>query len=56
MSKKAIGTRCKTGEICPESGVWKVEGNPSTTAPIAKNNKFPPYNNKAVVWILTQYA
>ena len=33
-----INTTRKTGEICPESGVWKVVGYPSTTAPIAKSN------------------
>ena len=55
-SKKPIGTRCKTGQTCPESGVWKVEGRPSTTAPIAKGNRFPPYDGKSVVWVLIQYA
>ena len=28
----------KTGEKCPVSGVWKVDGFPTTTAPIAKGN------------------
>ncbi len=51
-----IGTRARTGEICPESGVWKVEGGHSTTAPIAKGNRMPPYDGKAVTWILIQYA
>jgi hypothetical protein len=56
MSKVPLGTECKTGEICPESGVWEVKGQPSTTAPIAINNRFPPYQNKAVIWKLIQYA
>jgi hypothetical protein len=51
-----IGTTARTGERCPESGVWKVVGNPSTTAPIAKHNVMPPYNNQAVTWRLTSYA
>jgi hypothetical protein len=56
-AKKApIGTRAHTGEICPESGVWKVEGNPTTTAPIAKHNRMPPYGGRAVTWVLIQYA
>ena len=55
-SKKPLGTTAKTGEICPESGVWKTQGYPSTTAPIAKGNKMPPYNGQAVVWQLIQYA
>ncbi|MEM7144865.1 MAG: hypothetical protein AAF591_06995 [Verrucomicrobiota bacterium] len=55
-TKVPLGTKARTGEICPESGVWKVVGTPTTTAPIAKGNKVPPYNNQAVVWMLIQYA
>ncbi|MFI6130060.1 hypothetical protein [Micromonospora sp. NPDC051141] len=51
-----IGTTARTGERCPESGVWKVVGTPSTTAPIAKNNTMPPHGGRAVTWQLTQYA
>jgi hypothetical protein len=56
MAKKPLGTKAKTGEICPESGVWKVVGNPSTTAPISEGNRMPPYNNSAVTWELIEYA
>jgi len=52
----AIGRTASTGEICPESGVWKVVGTPSTTAPIAKGNRMPPYDGKAVTWELIQIA
>lgn len=55
-TKRPVGTRAKTGETCPESGVWKVEGYPSTTAPIAKGNRMPPYGGKAVTWVLIQHA
>jgi hypothetical protein len=51
-----VGRTAKTGEICPESGIWKVIGQPSTTAPIAKGNKMPPYKDKAVHWLLIQLA
>jgi len=54
--KKPIGTTARTGENCPESGVWKVVGTPSTTAPIAKGNRMPPYSRKAVSWTLVRYA
>lgn len=56
VKRAPIGTRAKTGEVCPESGKWKVEGTPSTTAPIAKGNRMPPYDNRAVTWILIEYA
>jgi hypothetical protein len=52
----AVGRTAKTGEVCPESGVWKVQGSPSTTAPIAQGNRMPPYNNAAVTWQLIQLA
>ena len=53
--KAPIGTTARTGETCPESGVWQPVGY-STTAPIAKHNRMPPYNNQAVTWTLIQYA
>ncbi|MBP2239413.1 hypothetical protein J2Z31_005960 [Sinorhizobium kostiense] len=53
---KPIGTTARTAEICPESGVWKVIGLPTTTAPIAKGNRMPPYSGKAVTWKLVSYA
>ncbi len=56
MTRKPLGTKAKTGENCPESGVWKVVGTPSTTAPIAVGNKIPPYDGKAVTWELISYA
>ena len=56
FSRKPLGTKASTGESCPESGVWKVVGRPTTTAPIAKTNRMPPYDNKAVTWELIQYA
>jgi hypothetical protein len=56
MAKKPIGTTATTGEKCPESGVWKSQDTPSTTAPIAINNVMPPHNKKAVTWKLISYA
>lgn len=52
----AVGRTARTGEKCPESGVWKVVGEPSTTAPIAINNVMPPYGDKAVTWQLIMLA
>ncbi|WP_210243289.1 hypothetical protein [Mesorhizobium sp. B2-3-11] len=56
-AKVPLGTKKRTGETSPESGVWKVDDlYDSTTAPIAKGNIFPPYKSKAVTWVLIQYA
>lgn len=51
-----LGTTARTGSACPESGVWKVVGSPTTTAPIAVGNRFPPYGGIAVTWMLVMYA
>ena len=57
LAKVPLGTKKRTGEVCPESGVWKVDDlYDTTTAPIAKGNVFPPYKGKAVYWKLIQYA
>ena len=55
-SRKPIGTTARTGEKCPESGVWEVVGTPTTTAPISESNVMPPYGGKAVTWRLKAYA
>lgn len=56
ITRSPIGTTARTGQKCPDSGVWKVVGTPTTTAPIAKGNVMPPYRDKAVTWKLTQHA
>ncbi|WP_314299459.1 hypothetical protein [Capnocytophaga sputigena] len=56
MKRYPLGITARTGEKCPESGVWKVEGKETTTAPIAKGDTMPPYKNKGVTWVLIQYA
>jgi hypothetical protein len=53
---KPIGTTAKTGEKCPESGVWESQDSSPTTAPIAVGNTMPPHNAKAVTWKLIRYA
>jgi hypothetical protein len=55
-AKWPLGTMRKTGESCPESGVWESQDYPSTTAPISVGNILPPHRQKSVVWKLIQYA
>jgi len=54
-SRVPLGTKVRTGSICPESGVWRADCF-TETAPIAKGNRMPPYRKQAVYWILIQYA
>lgn len=56
MAKTPLGTTRKTGEKCPESGIWEAQSTPSTTIPLTEGETFPPYNNKSVTWKLIQYA
>lgn len=56
MTKRPLGTTARTGERCPESGVWQAQARPSTTAPIAKGNVMPPYRGAAITWKLIAYA
>ncbi len=54
--KVPLGTMRRTGEKCPESGVWESQDFPSTTGPFAYSNVFPPHNGRAVYWKLIRYA
>ena len=54
--RKPLGNTAKTGEKCPESGVWEVVGTPSTTAPISEYDTMPPYRGNGVTWKLIAYA
>lgn len=51
----AVGTRVRTGQSCPESGVWRVADVPAATAPIAIHNVMPPYRGQAVTWELVRH-
>lgn len=53
--KHPIGTKARTGEKCPESGIWRPDTG-GDTAPIAKGNVMPPSKGQAAVWTLIQYA
>ena len=54
--RNPIGLVARTGETCPESGIWQTLSSPPTTAPIAKGNRMPPYNGAAVTWKLIRYS
>ncbi|MBG6131758.1 hypothetical protein IWQ47_003500 [Aquimarina sp. EL_43] len=56
MARVPLGTTRKTGEKCPESGVWESQGTPSTTIPLSEGETFPPYNDEDTTWKLIAYA
>ena len=52
----AVGAKARTGQRCPESGIWSVEHMTTATMPIAIHNLMPPYQNQPVTWVLVQHA
>jgi nucleoside 2-deoxyribosyltransferase len=55
--RKPTGTIARTGEICPESGMWKTRKDPPTsTMPFTKGVKMPHYEGRAIIWKLVSYA
>lgn len=52
----AVGRIAHTGEVCPESGVWRSLDSRPTTAPIARGNRMPPHGGMSVNWQLVQLA
>lgn len=45
----------RTGDFCPESGIWGVVGNDDVTAPIAVGATMPPHMGRAVDWRLRDH-
>lgn len=48
--KTHVGTLAKTGERCPESGIWKVLEAPSFTVSINEGSLMPPFKGRSVSW------
>jgi hypothetical protein len=63
----ALGTRFHTGQINPQSGVYRWDGNVNGSSfpqpgsnqreiPLSRGEKFPPCNSVACYWKLIRYA
>lgn len=65
----AIQIRCRTGQSCPKSGVYRFDGYLDGTnlpaphpgereIPLAEHNTAPPIHsaNKGCYWLLVRYA
>lgn len=44
------GATAKTGQSCPQSGLWRVAGQPAFLTVMAKGHVVPPCRGKTVVW------
>ena len=56
MAKTPLGTTKKTGQKCPESGIWEAQSKPIDTIPLSKGETFPPHNGDSTYWKLISYA
>jgi hypothetical protein len=45
-------TKAKTGESCPQGGIWHPVGSPNETRAIGVGNTMPPTPNGAKEWVL----
>lgn len=46
----------ESGKKCPAGGIWKVEGEITTTRPLSKGETMPEYCGKKVKWRLLYQA
>lgn len=56
MARTPLGTIRRTGQKCPESGVWEAQSSPKGTIPLSEDETFPPHNGGATDWKLIAYA
>lgn len=51
-----VGQLAKTGEPCPESGLWQPLNSRSAAMAFSLGHQMPPHQKKPVVWRLVQRA
>lgn len=49
------GSKASSGQLCPQSGVWKSEVH-QVVVGISKGNVMPQYQSQSVEWQLTKYS
>lgn len=54
--KNPIGTIVRSGQRCPENGVWALQDQPSTQLSLSQANIFPPHDGKTANWKLVSYS
>lgn len=54
--RKSIGTIARTGEVCPERGIWKTTNHPTTKLEFVEGLKMPAIQGIPVVWKLVSYT
>jgi hypothetical protein len=50
----ALGTRLRTGDVCPQTGIWRVLKVAASSTPVLQGKPMPPYGGRSVMWELIQ--
>ena len=50
----ALGTRLRTGDVCIQTGIWRVPRVAASDTPVVNGSAMPPYDGHSVVWELVQ--
>lgn len=53
--KNPIGTLVRTGERCPESGVWALQDQPNKKLSMHEGEIVPPHGDQDTSWKLVSY-
>lgn len=51
-----VGTMARTGDICPETGIWEVQDCASITFILNEGSVIPNYKGNNVMWKLVDYV
>jgi hypothetical protein len=50
----ALGTRLRTGDVCIQTGIWRVPRVAAFNTPVVSGNAMPAYHGQSVIWELIQ--
>ncbi len=56
MTQTPLGTIRRTGQKCPESGIWQAQTPPKNPIPLSEGETFPPHQGAATDWKLIRHA
>ena len=56
IALEPIGTIRRTGEICPQTGVWRSSAYPSTSEALTSGDTMPYVDGRKVFWELIAYG
>lgn len=59
MHQVAVAVKGKTGEVCPESGIYQCQTHQSNTIPLSRGERFPPCSwggGHGTTWVLVKRA